>query len=238
MTFLKKKPPIWTCTVRKVCILIPPSQCPRLPNVFKDFMDASDMPVRLIYCSDVGQPLTLQRCLTLYSWEWRGHTVSQYDSDLLRWWMVLITNYVLRDRYFMSDSQQLGEDKLLSLSVCSTVRTWDLNSEKKHKSVFKPRSFQGKKVIPTCCTYSRDGKLIAAGCQDGTIQIWDRNLSVSLKTRTYQQPQCEVGCKHRMSVLLLPRAQSHESQVIRSGHRGHSSTSHWPTLTRIQNPWL
>ncbi|KAL0183128.1 hypothetical protein M9458_022503, partial [Cirrhinus mrigala] len=58
-----------------------------------------------------------------------------------------------------------------------TVRTWDLNSEKKHKSVFKPRSLQGKRVTPTCCTYSRDGKLIAAACQDGTIQIWDRNLS-------------------------------------------------------------
>lgn len=64
--------------------------------------------------------------------------------------------------------------------VLRTVRTWDLTSEKKHKSVFKPRSLQGKRVTPTCCTYSRDGKLIAAGCQDGTIQIWDRNLSVSV----------------------------------------------------------
>lgn len=60
-----------------------------------------------------------------------------------------------------------------------TVRTWDVNNEKKHKSVFKPRSVQGKRVIPTTCTYSRDGKLIAAGCQDGSIQIWDRNMSVS-----------------------------------------------------------
>lgn len=121
-----------------------------------------------------------------------------------------------------------------SLSVRSTVRTWDLNSEKKHKSVFKPRSFQGKKVTPTCCTYSRDGKLIAAGCQDGTIQIWDRNLSVSLKTCTYQPPQCAVGCKHRMSVLLWPRAESHETQVVRS--QGTEVTvqqvtdQHWPEL--------
>lgn len=60
-----------------------------------------------------------------------------------------------------------------------TVRTWDINNEKKHKSVFKPRSVQGKRVIPTTCTYSRDGKLIAAGCQDGSIQIWDRNMTVS-----------------------------------------------------------
>ena len=68
---------------------------------------------------------------------------------------------------------------VLSLALCSTVRTWDVNLDKKHKAVFKPRSLQGKKVTPTCCAYSRDGKLIAAGCQDGTIQIWDRNLSVS-----------------------------------------------------------
>jgi WD40 repeat protein len=38
---------------------------------------------------------------------------------------------------------------------------------------------QGKKVIPTTCTYSRDGSLIAAACQNGSIQIWDRNLTVS-----------------------------------------------------------
>uniref|UniRef100_A0A8C1S6J1 Uncharacterized protein n=1 Tax=Cyprinus carpio TaxID=7962 RepID=A0A8C1S6J1_CYPCA len=44
--------------------------------------------------------------------------------------------------------------------VLWTVWTWDLNSQKKHKSVFKPRSLQGKR--------------------DGSIQIWDRNLSVSV----------------------------------------------------------
>ncbi|KAM9456323.1 WD repeat-containing protein 70 [Clarias gariepinus] len=73
------------------------------------------------------------------------------------------------------------KEEFLTCSNDGTVRTWDLNNEKKHKSVFKPRSMQGKRVTPTCCTYSRDGKLIAAGCQDGTIQIWDRNLSVHTK---------------------------------------------------------
>uniref|UniRef100_A0A4W5LQ20 WD repeat domain 70 n=1 Tax=Hucho hucho TaxID=62062 RepID=A0A4W5LQ20_9TELE len=48
------------------------------------------------------------------------------------------------------------------------VETWDSN--KKHKMCFKPRSLQGKKVTPTCCTY----------CRDGTIQIWDRNFNMSL----------------------------------------------------------
>ncbi|KAK3549848.1 hypothetical protein QTP86_015286, partial [Hemibagrus guttatus] len=78
------------------------------------------------------------------------------------------------------------KEEFLTCSNDGTVRTWDLNNEKKHKSVFKPRSMQGKRVTPTCCTYSRDGKLIAAGCQDGTIQIWDRNLSVHTKFRCRQ----------------------------------------------------
>lgn len=60
-----------------------------------------------------------------------------------------------------------------------TVRTWEVENPKKQRSVFKPRTTQGKKVIPTTCTYSRDGNLIAAACQNGSIQIWDRNMTVS-----------------------------------------------------------
>ncbi|KAM9306803.1 WD repeat-containing protein 70 [Pholidichthys leucotaenia] len=88
------------------------------------------------------------------------------------------------------------KEEFMTCSNDGTVRTWDLNSEKKHKSVFKPRSAQGKKVTPTCCTYSRDGKLIAAGCQDGTIQIWDRNLSVHTKflCRQAHTPGSDTSC--------------------------------------------
>ncbi|KAM7392879.1 hypothetical protein PAMA_007813 [Pampus argenteus] len=88
------------------------------------------------------------------------------------------------------------KEEFMTCSNDGTVRTWDLKSEKKHKSVFKPRSFQGKKVIPTCCTYSRDGKLVAAGCQDGTIQIWDRNLSVHTKfhCRQAHTPGSDTSC--------------------------------------------
>uniref|UniRef100_A0A667ZKH6 WD repeat-containing protein 70 n=1 Tax=Myripristis murdjan TaxID=586833 RepID=A0A667ZKH6_9TELE len=88
------------------------------------------------------------------------------------------------------------KEEFMTCSNDGTVRTWDLNSEKKHKSVFKPRSLQGKKVTPTCCTYSRDGKLIAAGCQDGTIQIWDRNLSVHTKfhCRQAHAPGSDTSC--------------------------------------------
>jgi len=34
---------------------------------------------------------------------------------------------------------------------------------------------QGRRAIPTTCTYSQEGRWIAAACQDGSIQIWDHN---------------------------------------------------------------
>ncbi|RXN00005.1 WD repeat-containing protein 70 [Acipenser ruthenus] len=97
------------------------------------------------------------------------------------------------------DDEEEEDDDCLSwmyLQLRKTVRTWDVTNEKKHKNVFKPRSMQGKRVIPTCCTYSRDGKLIAAGCQDGTIQIWDRNLSVHTKFHCRQAhvPGSDPSC--------------------------------------------
>ncbi|CAH2296464.1 WD repeat-containing 70 isoform X1 [Pelobates cultripes] len=88
------------------------------------------------------------------------------------------------------------KEEFMTCSNDGTVRIWDVNSEKKHKNIFKPRSSQGKRVIPTCCTYSRDGRLIAAGCQDGTIQIWDRNMNVHTKYHCRQAhvPGTDTSC--------------------------------------------
>ncbi|KAM7331829.1 WD repeat-containing protein 70-like [Alexandromys fortis] len=68
--------------------------------------------------------------------------------------------------------------EFMTCSNDATVRLWEVENPKKQKSVFRPRTMQGKKIIPTTCTYSRDGNLVAAACQNGSIQIWDRNLTV------------------------------------------------------------
>uniref|UniRef100_A0A3P8WCF3 WD repeat-containing protein 70 n=1 Tax=Cynoglossus semilaevis TaxID=244447 RepID=A0A3P8WCF3_CYNSE len=123
------------------------------------------------------------------------------------------------------------KEEFMTCSNDGTVRTWDVKSEKKHKSVFKPRSYQGKKVIPTCCTYSRDGKLIAAGCNDGTIQIWDRNLSVSLITHTHTHTHQHNVDVNRGFALALTTA---VLRVRSSGHRPErSKVDKSLTLTRI-----
>ncbi|XP_078416156.1 WD repeat-containing protein 70 [Cetorhinus maximus] len=114
------------------------------------------------------------------------------------------------DQYIVDQAKTKGHTAMLNSGVwhpkikeefvtCSndgTVRTWDMNNEKKHKNVFKPRSVQGKRVIPTTCVYSRDGKLIAAACQDGSIQIWDRSLNVHTKFHNRQAhvPGSDTSC--------------------------------------------
>ncbi|XP_064452854.1 WD repeat-containing protein 70 isoform X4 [Mirounga angustirostris] len=86
--------------------------------------------------------------------------------------------------------------EFMTCSNDATVRTWEVENPRKQRSVFKPRTMQGKKVIPTTCTYSRDGNLIAAACQNGSIQIWDRNLTVHPKFHYKQahDPGTDTSC--------------------------------------------
>jgi len=42
-----------------------------------------------------------------------------------------------------------------------------------HKTLIKARDRRGGKVSLCSVTYSPHGEYIAAGCADGSIQIWD-----------------------------------------------------------------
>lgn len=59
------------------------------------------------------------------------------------------------------------------------MRLWDITDYKDitkcintQRKVIKTKNAGGKRAVPTTCCYSRDGKLIAAGCDEGSIQIW------------------------------------------------------------------
>ena len=69
-----------------------------------------------------------------------------------------------------------------------TLRLW-IVGEVKHKHLVKPKTNQGKKTIPTTCAFSKDGKLIATACQDGSLQMWDhkRYVNVAKLTRNAHQ---------------------------------------------------
>ncbi|EFN83080.1 Gastrulation defective protein 1-like protein [Harpegnathos saltator] len=67
-----------------------------------------------------------------------------------------------------------SKEQYLTCSQDSTCRIWVLNSPRCHKSLIRCRAQNGVKTIPTTCTYSRDGTVIACGCIDGSIQMWDQ----------------------------------------------------------------
>ena len=68
--------------------------------------------------------------------------------------------------------------KFVLIAFHSTVRLWDVNDNgKKQRHVLKPRSQQGRRVIPTTCTYSHNGNWIVCACQDGSLQMWDHRKS-------------------------------------------------------------
>ena len=58
---------------------------------------------------------------------------------------------------------------------CRTVRIWDLSRPFRHKGIMKPKGQGGRRVVPTACVYSNDGRYMTAACQDGSIQLWDHN---------------------------------------------------------------
>lgn len=77
------------------------------------------------------------------------------------------------------DWNPVVREEFLTAAADGTVRTWDFNygGGKNHKSIIKCRAHNGLKAIPTSCSYSREGKVIACGCIDGSLQLWDLSRS-------------------------------------------------------------
>ncbi|KAK6045431.1 WD domain, G-beta repeat protein [Cooperia oncophora] len=71
------------------------------------------------------------------------------------------------------------KDEFMTCGDDGTIRLWSLSDYKvmtktinTHKKVIKTKTAGGKRAMPQSCSYSLDGKLIVAGCDDGSIQMW------------------------------------------------------------------
>ncbi len=60
----------------------------------------------------------------------------------------------------------------LTCSDDGTLRVWDM-WELQQRTVIKPQLAKPGRVAVTACAFSTDGRLIAGGLMDGTIQLWD-----------------------------------------------------------------
>lgn len=103
------------------------------------------------------------------------------------------------------------KDEFLTTSADGTVRTWNFyDNGKNHKQIIKCRAQNGLKVSPTAVNYSRDGNVIACGCADGSLQLWDfRKSSVApaMQVRKGHQPvEVTSICFSHVGDMLLTRS--------------------------------
>ncbi len=89
-------------------------------------------------------------------------------------------------------------EEFLTASTDGSLRLWLTDARGRNsRAVIKCKSLQGLKAVPTCCSYSRDGLLVAAGCQDGSLLMWDHRKSfvnVALQLRDAHQRGSDTSC--------------------------------------------
>lgn len=87
------------------------------------------------------------------------------------------------------------KEEYLTCSQDSTCRIWILYRPRGHKHLIKCRAHNGVKTVPTTCTYSREGSVIACGCMDGSIQMWDQR-------KNYINPSLLLRGAHRQNEAI------------------------------------
>uniref|UniRef100_A0A6N2MP79 Uncharacterized protein n=1 Tax=Salix viminalis TaxID=40686 RepID=A0A6N2MP79_SALVM len=90
-----------------------------------------------------------------------------------------------------------AKETILTSSEDGSLRIWDVNDFKSQKQVIKPKLARPGRVPVTTCAWDREGKRIAGGIGDGSIQIW------SLKPGWGSRPDVFVEKAHSEDITCL-----------------------------------
>uniref|UniRef100_A0A1J3DYW0 WD repeat-containing protein 70 n=1 Tax=Noccaea caerulescens TaxID=107243 RepID=A0A1J3DYW0_NOCCA len=82
------------------------------------------------------------------------------------------------------------KETILTSSEDGSLRIWDVNNFLSQTQVIKPKLARPGRIPVTTCAWDREGKRIAGGIGDGSIQIW------SLKPGWGSRPDVYVGKAH------------------------------------------
>ncbi|XP_030935446.1 WD repeat-containing protein 70 [Quercus lobata] len=90
-----------------------------------------------------------------------------------------------------------AKETILTSSEDGSLRIWDVNDFKSQKQVIKPKLARPGRVPVTTCTWDCEGKCIAGGIGDGSIQIWN------LKPGWGSRPDIHVEKSHSDDITGL-----------------------------------
>ncbi|KAM3731207.1 hypothetical protein ACB098_12G145200 [Castanea mollissima] len=90
-----------------------------------------------------------------------------------------------------------AKETILTSSEDGSLRIWDVNDFKSQKQVIKPKLARPGRVPVTTCTWDCEGKCIAGGIGDGSIQIWN------LKPGWGSRPDIHVERSHSDEITGL-----------------------------------
>ncbi|KAM7501520.1 hypothetical protein LguiB_000424 [Lonicera macranthoides] len=90
-----------------------------------------------------------------------------------------------------------AQETILTSSEDGSLRIWDVNDFTSQKQVIKPKLARPGRVPVTTCTWDREGKRIAGGIGDGSIQIWN------LKPGWGSRPDIHVTNGHSDEITTL-----------------------------------
>ncbi|XP_076894818.1 uncharacterized protein LOC143547222 [Bidens hawaiensis] len=89
------------------------------------------------------------------------------------------------------------KETILTSSEDGSLRIWDVNDFNSQKQVIKPKLARPGRVPVTTCAWDREGKSIAGGIGDGSIQIW------SIKPGWGSRPDIYVANGHSDEITGL-----------------------------------
>ncbi|XP_071689416.1 uncharacterized protein [Rutidosis leptorrhynchoides] len=102
------------------------------------------------------------------------------------------------------------KETILTSSEDGSLRIWDVNDFNSQKQVIKPKLAKPGRTPVTTCAWDREGKSIAGGIGDGSIQIW------SVKPGWGSRPDIYVANAHSDEITSLKFSSDRRTLLSRS----------------------
>ena len=109
----------------------------------------------------------------------------------------------------------LDSDEFMTCADDCTIRIWSLKKRDQQVHVIRTKGESGRDVRTTTCTYnqslydSENSNLIAAGCENGSILVWDRR-------RSFVHVTLKCSNAHLPDQTITSLKWSYDSQILAS----------------------